>query len=116
MLARAMRRPRPTRVLEIGARDVRLLDAKTSAVLRAAPIGNVVVQHGVGLDWGQPLVEVLIPGAERLVIGTRGWTYGWTDPGVVRLPASFLLGGGEWFALVERLGLRPRLREPVTRR
>jgi hypothetical protein len=114
---RSRRTPQAARILEIDSQMLRLLDAGTSAPVLASPLHLTRVAVGTkryrgrGVVWDAAVIVITVPGSRRaLTVGVPDMRFTWTGNDVRGVGAAeYVVGGADWLALVDRLGLRPRL-------
>jgi hypothetical protein len=113
---RSRRTPVAALVLEIDAQSLRLVDARTSALCASTPLGAVRIECGTkryrgrGFTWDAVVLALLVPGRARpLTIGIPDMRYTWRGDTRDLGAADYVVGGADWLALVDRLGVRPRL-------
>jgi hypothetical protein len=105
--------PPPTRVLEVGAGRLRILERETGAPLASVALRDVTVRRIVE---DLPTLSLEIPGYGRLTISAPGlWSdTSWTDAAIDWrvAPLTHHVGSGDWMLLVELLGQRGYLSTP----
>jgi hypothetical protein len=100
----------PTHILELDEASVRVIDARTSAVVAGAAWRDVRVECTTARYTGRARnadvagVALVLPGS-RMVVGTLSPSFTWSrSPGALVSP-DYLTPEGSWLALVDRLGL-----------
>jgi hypothetical protein len=111
---RGSRTPQPSVALDLGPHDARVVDLATGRTLAAAPLGHVTATparhvYGGRMRYAMPVLVVTVPGAPPLTIGIPDLRYSWAGEPRDHGAASYVVGGADWLALVERLGARPFL-------
>jgi hypothetical protein len=108
------RAPTATLVLELEPTGLRLLDARSGALLAAAGDTEVQVSptkhtfHGrATITWIGLIVQ--LAGSRPIHIGVPDPRFAWRGDVGEHEAAEFFVGNGDWLALVDRLGLTPHL-------
>jgi hypothetical protein len=102
----------PKVAIDVDGDVIRLIDAKTNALIAWAALSQVTAsagQHtyrGRYMSFTWPMMDVRVPGLRRLLIAfPDGRRFAWRGK-VPRLSTpDFLVFGADWFTLVERFGL-----------
>jgi hypothetical protein len=105
-------RQKPKVAIDVDGDVMRLIDAKTNALIAWSALSQVTASAGrhtyrsphTSFTW--PMMDVRVPGLRRLLIAfPDGRRFAWQGK-VPRLPTTdFLVFGADWFTLVEKFGL-----------
>ena len=114
-VVRSMRRPTPALVVQLEAEGLRVLDAKTGASVTAARyvhVQGLPAQHTYSgrTSYTMPMLVLLVPGAKVITLGIPDFRYSWLGDVRKEGAAEYVVGGADWLTLVERFGVRPRLK------
>ena len=105
------RRPSPKAVIEVDGDIIRLIDAKTNALIVWAAASQVTASRGrhqyssraSRIIW--PSLDVCFPGLRPILIATaEGRRFSWRDKVPNEPSADFLVSAGDWLALVKGFG------------
>ena len=113
---RSMRTPQPVLEIEMDAHDLRVIDRASRRVLAAAPVLRVTTERCRHTYTGRSsftmvVLLVQVPGMPRAIsIGIPDLRFSWAGPSHDYGAAAYVVGGPDWFTLVDRLGARPYLK------
>ena len=114
-MIRSMRRPQPVLEIELDAHDLRVIDLASRRVVAAAPLSHVMCERCRHTYTGRSsftmvVLLVQVPGMPHAItIGIPDLRFSWAGPSHDKGAAAYVVGGPDWFTLVDRLGARPYL-------
>lgn len=113
-VVRSMRTPTPALVVEMDARELRVLDLKTGRLLAACPVAGAAASPARHVYRGRtsytmPVLVLTVPGSKPLTVGIPDYRFSWRGKVNDLGSPAYVVGGADWLALVERLGVRQEL-------
>lgn len=105
----------PPLVVELERDGLRVFDARSGAPVTAAHYAHVqatAAQHTYSgkSSFTMPILVIAVPGAAPFHVGIPDLRFSWSGDVKRVAAAPYVVGGADWLALVERLGLRPALK------
>ena len=111
---RAVRTPQAALALDIDARDLRVSNLQTNAVVTTVPLGSVratpaIHVYGGRMTFTMCVLVLDVPGIHSLTIGIPDLRFSWCVPVDKRGAPAYVVGGADWLTLVERFGAKQAL-------
>ncbi len=100
--------------LDLYPEGLRIVHARTGALVAEAPLGQVrafPARHTYSgrPSFTMPLLMLVFPGPVAFTVGIPDYRFAWLGEAHEQAPAPHVVGGPDWLALVERMGLTARL-------
>lgn len=117
LTARRSLQKKPTIVIEIHQRELRVRELATGAITFTAPLGALACSRGIrrynlgrGGTFEHAVLAITRPGQEPLTIGVADARFGWVDSKAIIAAPRYVVGSPDWTVLAEALGVSAAVR------